>query len=111
MTVTVVNSLDQFHTIINSNRVSVVDFWAEWCGPCRFISPVFEKLSESEEYTAVDFYKVDVDAQEQISQEVGIRAMPTFIAFKNGQKLKDLVGANPGALEELIKAAVSDSTA
>lgn len=80
------------------------------------ISPVFERLSDTAELSSIKFYKVDVDAQPDISQEVGVRAvrccihseeievlnasqMPTFVAFKNGNKLKDLVGANPAGLQ------------
>lgn len=58
----------------------MIDFWADWCGPCRFISPVFEKLSEEEGFAGVDFYKVDVDSQQQISQEAGIKAVSDVIA-------------------------------
>jgi thioredoxin 1 len=65
--------------------------------PLQVISPIFERLAANT--TGVKFYKVDVDSQADISQEVGIRAMPTFVAFKNGQKIKELVGANPNGLE------------
>jgi thioredoxin 1 len=61
---------------INSSKPAVVDFWATWCGPCRIISPIFEKLSEKAEFADnVEFYKVDVDEQERIAEEVGIRAV------------------------------------
>lgn len=66
------------------------------------ISPIFEKFSNSADFGHIDFYKVDTDAQEDIAQEVGIRAMPTFIAFKNGAKIGELTGANPSGLENLI---------
>ncbi|KAF8481627.1 thioredoxin-like protein [Russula ochroleuca] len=106
MTVTPINSHSDFQNIIKSGRVVVVDFWATWCGPCRVISPVFEKLSNNN-YSGVEFYKVDVDEQSDISQEVGIRAMPTFAIFKDGQKVNELVGANPAGLETLISQAVT----
>lgn len=102
MTVTAVTSAKQFHDILSSGKVAVFDFWATWCGPCRVISPIFEQLSE--QVPGVEFYKIDVDEQSEISQEVGIRAMPTFLAFQNGAKLGEVVGANPAALENLIKA-------
>ncbi|TCD64741.1 hypothetical protein EIP91_003663 [Steccherinum ochraceum] len=102
MSVTPINSFDEFQTLINSGKVVVVDFWATWCGPCRVISPIFEKLAA--QFPNIEFRKVDVDAQDQISQEVGVRAMPTFIAFKDGAKIKDLVGANPSGLQDLLTA-------
>jgi len=101
MPVTPLESLQQFHQVINSGKTVVIDFWAEWCGPCRTISPVFAALSN--DTSGVEFYKVDVDTQSEISQEVGIRAMPTFAVFKNGQKIDELVGANPPALQTLIR--------
>ncbi|KAL1738258.1 hypothetical protein HDZ31DRAFT_51272, partial [Schizophyllum fasciatum] len=58
-----------------------------------------EKLGQKEQYSGIEYYKVDVDAQDQIAQEVGVRAMPTFIAFKNGEKIGSTVGANPTGLE------------
>ncbi|KAH9020434.1 thioredoxin-like protein [Lactarius hengduanensis] len=102
MTVTAITSHAEFQEIINSGKVVAIDFWAAWCGPCRAISPIFEKLAGKPEYAGVEFYKVDVDSQPDISQEVGIRAMPTFLIFKDGNKVKDLVGAHPGELEVCI---------
>ncbi|KAH9035633.1 thioredoxin [Lactarius pseudohatsudake] len=102
MSVTPITSQAEFQQIINSGKVVAIDFWAAWCGPCRAISPIFEKLAGNPEYAGVEFYKVDVDSQPDISQEVGIRAMPTFLIFKDGNKLDELVGASPGGLETLV---------
>ena len=104
--------------VLKNDKPVVVDFWAAWCGPCRFISPIFEKLSDSDGCEGIGFYKVDVDEQEQISQEVSIRAvcysfsfwwtevivvtgsqMPTFIVFQGGQKVNEIVGADQGGLQ------------
>lgn len=71
------------------------------------ISPVFEALSELAEFANVGFYKVDVDAQEQISQEVGIRAMPTFALFHKGAKIDEVVGADRNKLQSVIQSAAS----
>ncbi|QKX63369.1 uncharacterized protein TRUGW13939_10539 [Talaromyces rugulosus] len=101
MGVTVLSGKAQFDELINSGKIIIIDFWAPWCGPCRIISPVFEKLSG--EISGPEFYKVDVDEEPDIAQEVGVRAMPTFVAFKDGGKVGELVGADPSRLTELVK--------
>lgn len=98
--VTAIQSFADFKSLIASDKPVVIDFWATWCGPCRVISPIFATLSEK--YTNVAFFKVDIDEQPEIAQEVGIRAMPTFVVFKNGEKIDELVGASPPKLEELL---------
>ncbi|MFI8483954.1 thioredoxin [Streptomyces rubrogriseus] len=103
MPVTPITSMSQFQKIINDSKPAVIDFWAAWCGPCRQISPVLENISKEPENSGIDFYKVDVDDHQDIAQEVGIKAMPTFVVFKDGNKVGELVGANPAGLKQLVQ--------
>ncbi|KAI5813318.1 thioredoxin TrxA [Pyronema omphalodes] len=85
-----------------TGRLAVVDFFATWCGPCKVIAPQLEKMSE--EFKDVDFYKVDVDENASVAGELAVRAMPTFMFFKDGQKLEDeVVGANIKAVRSAIE--------
>ncbi|BDD55325.1 hypothetical protein MAP00_000859 [Monascus purpureus] len=90
-----------FKALTSSGPV-VVDFFATWCGPCKAVSPVVGKLSET--YANVRFIQVDVDKVPSVAGELGVTAMPTFVLFKNGSPLENrVVGANVKALEEAIK--------
>ncbi|KAF7922723.1 uncharacterized protein EAE98_006781 [Botrytis deweyae] len=94
----------EFKSALTDNQVVVLDAFATWCGPCKAIAPRVAKLSE--DYPAAHFIKIDVDELPEVSQELGIRAMPTFIVFKGNEKVAEVVGANPVALENAIKEAV-----
>ncbi|XP_055333878.1 thioredoxin-like protein 1 [Paramacrobiotus metropolitanus] len=83
------------------SRLVVADFFAQWCGPCRVVAPQFEQLSER--YPNVVFLKIDVDEMQDTARIQGIRAMPTFLFFKNMQKVATVQGANVGAIESNIK--------
>jgi thioredoxin 1 len=84
------------------DKLLVIDCFATWCGPCKVIAPQVVKFSDT--YTDAKFFKLDVDEVPDVAQELNIRAMPTFVLFKNGEKVGEVVGANPKALESAIKA-------
>ena len=80
--------------VLRSGTPVLVDFWAEWCGPCRVLGPVIESLSE--EYDGkVKVAKVDVDANQQVAMQFGIRSIPTVILFDNGQIVDTFIGVRP----------------
>lgn len=80
--------------VLTSNKLSIVDFWAEWCGPCRAIGPIIEDLSK--EYDGkVNVGKVNVDHNPQISMNYGITSIPAILFFKNGEVVDKMVGAQP----------------
>ncbi|KAK0479563.1 putative thioredoxin [Armillaria novae-zelandiae] len=101
-----INSLADFRKIIDGPKPVVVDFWATWCGPCKMIGPVFKKLAEKPEFAAVEFYTVDIDEQPNIMEEVQVSSMPTFLAFKDGNKIATSIGAVPANLLALLNKAV-----
>ncbi|MBD3397578.1 thioredoxin [Candidatus Micrarchaeota archaeon] len=71
----------------------LVDFWAEWCGPCRMLGPIFEELSN--EIEGVKFAKLDISANEAVAQKFGVMSIPTIILFKNGEEAGRMTGAVP----------------
>src|SRR6187402_1832787 len=93
-----------FDEIINSDKPVLVDFWAEWCGPCKMIGPVVEELAGDFEGKAV-IGKINVDDNPAISARFGIRSIPTLLVFKNGEIVDKQIGAVPKtALADKIKA-------
>jgi thioredoxin 1 len=81
-----------FNEIIQSEKPVLVDFWAEWCGPCRMIAPIVEELASDYDGKAV-VGKVDVDSNPQVSAKFGIRSIPTLLVFKNGEVVDKQIGA------------------
>jgi thioredoxin len=83
-----------FDSVINSDKPVLVDFWAEWCGPCKMIGPVVEELAGDYEGKAV-IAKLNVDENPQVTARFGVRSIPTLLVFKNGQIVDKQVGAVP----------------
>ncbi len=79
-------------TVLDSSQVTVVDFWAQWCGPCRAIAPIIEELADDYAGTVL-IGKVDVDANQELSMQFGIRSIPTILILKNGEVVDRNVGA------------------
>ncbi len=81
-------------TVLKSDKPVLVDFWAVWCGPCRTLGPIIEEVAADFEGKAV-VGKVDVDNNQDISMQYGIRNIPTVLIFKNGEVVDKLVGVTP----------------
>lgn len=95
---------NNFHTTIKDSSLPVmVDFYADWCGPCKMMSPVIEQLAQ--EYDGkLNIYKLNVDDAREIAGEYGISSIPTVIIFKDGQKVDQFIGALPKSqIEGYIK--------
>ena len=94
---------DSFEDTISENDIVLVDFWAEWCGPCKRFGPIFEK--ESEQHEDIVFAKLDTDANQQLSGSLGIEGIPTLMAFREGVLVFNQAGALPGpALKQVVDA-------
>lgn len=101
MPVESITSLAELEKLIRQGEPIAVDFYANWCGPCRMISPKFETFSTT--YSKVKFIKVDVDQAPEIAKELAVTALPTFVFFRKGEKVETIVGADPARLEAIIK--------
>jgi thioredoxin 1 len=95
-----------FSSTIEDNGIVLIDFWAEWCGPCRMFAPWYEEVSQ--EHTDVVFAKVDTEAEQALAGSFGIRSIPTLMAFRDGILLYKEAGALPkealGQLVDQVKA-------
>lgn len=94
--------------VLNADEPVLVDFWAEWCGPCRMVGPIVEELAGEYEGKA-KIGKVNVDDNPQVSMKYGIRSIPSMLIFKNGEVVDQIVGAVPkNQLKKQLEAHVSN---
>ncbi|KAM5454816.1 thioredoxin trx1 [Microsporum audouinii] len=94
MVVQEIKNRGDYDKALAGEKLVLIDCFATWCGPCKAIAPKVDEFSET--FAAeVDVYKVDVDECSELAAELGVRAMPTFIFFKNGQKVDSVAGASP----------------
>ena len=96
-------SADTFEKTITDHDIVLVDFWADWCGPCKRFGPIYEKSSE--QHSDIVFAKLDTDANQQLSSSLGIEGIPTLMAFREGVLVFNQAGALPGpALKQVVDA-------
>ncbi len=91
MTVLAITKQNFETEVIHSEKTVLLDFWAEWCGPCRMVSPIVDEIAEETDNLKVG--KINVDDEAELAQKFGIMSIPTLILMKNGAEVKRLVGA------------------
>ncbi|WPH03622.1 thioredoxin-like protein 1 [Acrodontium crateriforme] len=99
-----ITSTQHFSQVLSSSRIVVTDFWADWCGPCKAVAPMYEQLSaQLSRPSTITFTKVNTDEQKEITSTYNVSALPTFIIFKAGRETKRIKGADPKALDAAVK--------
>ncbi|EKD19313.1 uncharacterized protein L3040_009246 [Drepanopeziza brunnea f. sp. 'multigermtubi'] len=94
----------QFQDLLKSSQIVVTDFYADWCGPCHTIAPLYEQLSaQLSRPNHITFTKVNVETQTQIASQFAVSAMPTFMIFKAGKEVEKVMGADPRKLQDVVK--------
>lgn len=83
---------DSFNEVVSTNDLVLIDFWAEWCGPCKKLSPILDEISSD---TSLLVGKLNVDENPAKMQEYSVHSIPTMVLFKSGQPVKTIVGAKP----------------
>ncbi|KAI4956795.1 hypothetical protein J4E86_005266 [Alternaria arbusti] len=106
-----VTSASHFSQLLSQSKYTIVDFYADWCGPCKAIAPVFQGLAEKETKPGkMQFVKVDVDSQQEVAKKYGVSAMPTFLVIKSTSVVETIRGANPAALTAAVRKAANDTS-
>ncbi|PCH34045.1 thioredoxin-domain-containing protein [Wolfiporia cocos MD-104 SS10] len=110
MSISHITSTSELNAILSksSDKLSVIDFHATWCGPCHMIAPTFEALAK--QYKNVNFLKCDVDAAKDVASAYRVKAMPTFVFLKGSTKVEQIQGAQRGALEDAVRRHLSGSS-
>jgi thioredoxin 1 len=94
--------IDTFESTVTGDGITLVDFWAEWCGPCKMFGPIFDQAAE--ENPDLTFAKIDTEAEQQLAGSLGIQSIPTLMVFRDGIQLFSQPGALPkSALDDLIR--------
>ena len=94
----IIESKEEYSELLNNNELVFVDFYADWCGPCKRLAPLLEELKE------IDVLKVNVDLFDSLSRSYGIMSIPTLILFENGKEIKKIIGFQTEAeIKEFIK--------
>ncbi|MCI5723022.1 MAG: thioredoxin [Erysipelotrichaceae bacterium] len=100
----IIKNKEEYDALLAGNPSVFVDFYADWCGPCKMAGPVLEEISK--DYPDIKFVKVNVDDNPEIAQQYGVMSIPTMIAFKNGEQTATSLGFKPREeLEAVVKAA------
>ena len=103
-----IDNVKQFEEEITSG-ITLVDFYADWCGPCKMMSPILEMIDGDKEFDYLKIIKVDTEIANELSLKYNIKSLPTFIIFKDGKAVNVKVGAMPDTkLKELINSATSN---
>ncbi|ODA81842.1 hypothetical protein RJ55_00347 [Drechmeria coniospora] len=103
-----ISSKEQFTKTLQSSKIVVADFYADWCGPCKQIAPLFESLADTLSRPGVAFVKVNTDSNKDIASEYQISALPTFLLFRDGKMMKGIQGANPSELQNVVQELVAE---
>ncbi|EQB52415.1 thioredoxin [Colletotrichum gloeosporioides Cg-14] len=104
-----IKSPAEFQKLLSSSRIVVADFYADWCGPCKAIAPLYEQLSSSlSRKDVVTFVKIDVEAQKDIASTYNVTSLPTFMVFREGKAIEKVQGADPRKLQEVVKKLVKE---